>query len=213
MGTKSGQNFQNLFFPLFSQRYHLSLVCGKKNTKYLFECGIRLNPNSLLKPNRERCDNPEFSCRVLRFFHGFSSAIFICIFLWHLELHLTVKINLSHIPKQREIGVFMKWPKREVAVREICETGRTTEISSRKFWWSGKPDLALCFFGWCFFASLNLFVFPGGREMTFRAKGSGSLCLRQDFWDRHATNVATCWEAIYGERLFRRPNKRLSGEL
>ena len=48
--------------------------------------------------------------------------------------------------------------------------------------------------------------------MTFRAKGSGTLCLCQDFWDRHATNIATCWEAMYGERLFRRQNKRLRGD-
>ena len=68
MGTKSGQNFQNFFFFLFSQKCYLSLVCLKKNTKSLIECGIRLSPNSLLKPNSESCDNPEFSSRVLRFF-------------------------------------------------------------------------------------------------------------------------------------------------
>ena len=118
-------------------------------------------PNSLLKPNRERCDNPEFSCSVLRFFHGFSSAIFICIFLWNLELHLTVEINLSHIPKQWEIGVFMKWTKREVAVWEVCETGRTTDISSRKFWWSGKAWPCSLLLRMMFFRFVKPIRFPG----------------------------------------------------
>ena len=139
MGTKSDQNFQNFFFFLFSQKCYQSLVCLKKNTKSLIECGIRLSPNSLLKPNSERCDNPEFSSRVLRFFRGHSSAIFICIFPLHHELHLTVEVNLLHIPKQWEIRVFMKWAKYiEVAVWEIYETGRTIEILGRRFCWSEK---------------------------------------------------------------------------
>ena len=56
----------------------------------------------------------------------------------HHELHLTVEVNLLHIPKQWEVGVFMKWAKRQVAVWEISETGRTTEILGRRFWWSEK---------------------------------------------------------------------------
>ena len=38
--------------------------------------------------------------------------------------------------------------------------------------------------------------------MTFPAKGFGPLCLRKDFWNRHGTNIATCLEEIFGERLF-----------
>ena len=42
----------------------------------------------------------------------------------------------------------MKWAKRQVAVWEISETGRTTEIfQAEDFDEAKKSDLALCFFG------------------------------------------------------------------
>ena len=35
----------------------------------------------------------------------------------------------------------------------------------------------------------------------------GSLCFREEFWDRCEANIASRREEIYGERLFRRPKK------
>ena len=35
----------------------------------------------------------------------------------------------------------------------------------------------------------------------------GSLCFRKDFWERHGENIATRQKEMYGERLFRGPNK------
>ena len=38
--------------------------------------------------------------------------------------------------------------------------------------------------------------------------GTGSLCLRTDFWDRHKANIAAHYKEMYGEQLFQRPKKR-----
>ena len=38
------------------------------------------------------------------------------------------------------------------------------------------------------------------------------LRLRNDFWNRHGANIASCCKEIYGRRLFRRPKKIHSGE-
>ena len=33
--------------------------------------------------------------------------------------------------------------------------------------------------------------------MTIPARGSGSLCLHKDFWDRHRTNITTRQKVVY----------------
>ena len=38
------------------------------------------------------------------------------------------------------------------------------------------------------------------------------LRLRNDFWNRHGANIASCWKEIYGRRLFQGPKKIHSGE-
>ena len=38
---------------------------------------------------------------------------------------------------------------------------------------------------------------------------TGSLCLRTDFWDHHGAKIATHYKEMYGEMLFRRPNKTI----
>ena len=37
----------------------------------------------------------------------------------------------------------------------------------------------------------------------------GSLRLRKDYWDHHVVNIASCEKGLFGERLFRRPEKKV----
>ena len=177
-------------FLFFSLWLEVSSKFGlwKKNTKYLIECGIRLNPNSLLKPSSERCDNPEFSSRVLRFFRRFSFVISICIFLLHHELLFTVEVNLSRIPKHWEIGVFMKWAKGSLCGKSMRQAG-LKKFQAENIDEAKKSDLALCFFGWYFLDLLNPFVFPGRTQDDLSRERIRVLVFAQIFlgspWDKH----------------------------
>ena len=62
--TKSGQNFQNFVFFLFSQRTHSSLICRKKIEN--LKKNARYNEKSVLVElvmNSERCRNPVIQIR------------------------------------------------------------------------------------------------------------------------------------------------------
>ena len=41
----------------------------------------------------------------------------------------------------------------------------------------------------------------------------GSLRLRKDYWDHHVVNIASCEKGLFGERLFRRPEKKILREI
>ena len=41
----------------------------------------------------------------------------------------------------------------------------------------------------------------------------GFSCLRRDFWVPHWKYIATRWKEMYGEGLFRRPEKRFWREI
>ena len=63
--TKSGQNFKNFVFLLFSQRKHSSLICRKKKLENLKK-NARYNEKSVLGElvmNSERCQNPVIQIR------------------------------------------------------------------------------------------------------------------------------------------------------
>ena len=80
-----------------------------------------------------------------------------------------------------------------------------------------SPSLRNCwvFFYLLFFVSLFLLhqsltdLYRDHTSLMNELPVIGSLCLRKDFWDRHGTNIATRQKEIYGERLFRRPKKKM----
>ena len=41
----------------------------------------------------------------------------------------------------------------------------------------------------------------------------GYPCLRKELWDRQGANIASRWNEMYGENLFRRLKKRFWGEI